>query len=64
MSTIKSIKSLRIKKEESEQIKAWIEKNKENIGEERSESEIIHRFIFYALCNLKIGKNGRLVSRK
>jgi hypothetical protein len=58
-----TIKTLRIKDTEAEQLKIWMRENMPRMKTELSQTEILHHFIYLGLCKAKIDDNGNLYCR-
>lgn len=58
MSTIKTV---RIKTTEAEQLELWVRENKKNMKRDMTYSEIVHHFIYIGLCKMKIDEKGNIV---
>jgi hypothetical protein len=57
------IKTLRIKVTEAEQLDMWMRENCPKMKCIKSQTEILHHFIYLGLCKAKIDDNGNLVLR-
>jgi hypothetical protein len=57
MSTLKSV---RIKDTEAEQLKIWMNENGPKMKKQMSQTEIVHHFIYLGLCKVKVDENGNL----
>jgi hypothetical protein len=55
-----TIKTLRIKDTEAEQLKIWMNENKKNMQKEMSQTDVLHHFIYLGLCKVEIDKDGNL----
>jgi hypothetical protein len=55
-----TIKTLRIKDTEAEQLKIWMSENKNRMVREMTQTEILHHFIYLGLCKSKIDNEGNL----
>jgi hypothetical protein len=60
MSTLKSV---RIKDTEAEQLKIWMNENGPKMKKPMTQTEIIHHFIYLGLCKVKVDENGNLQCR-
>jgi hypothetical protein len=60
MSTIKNV---RIKETESEQLKIWMNENQPRMKKPMTQTEIVHHFIYLGLCKVIVDDNGNLQCR-
>jgi hypothetical protein len=57
MSTLKNV---RIKDTEAQQINLWLKENKMKMKKEMTATELVHHFIYIGLCKVKLDDDGNL----
>jgi hypothetical protein len=55
-----TIKTLRIKDTESEQLKIWMNENAHKLKRKMTHTEVLHHFIYLGLCKVKVDDDGNL----